>query len=61
MKRLRYTVCPYCGAHLDYGEKCDCRREAETQREETETGPFAGIPVQVVILTGWTEKTGKTA
>lgn len=21
-----YRVCPYCGAHLDPGEKCDCRK-----------------------------------
>ncbi|GFI69949.1 hypothetical protein IMSAG249_01774 [Lachnospiraceae bacterium] len=19
------NICPYCGAHLDPGEKCDCR------------------------------------
>lgn len=22
-----YRVCPYCQAHLDPGERCDCRRE----------------------------------
>lgn len=21
-----YRVCPYCGARLDPGEKCDCRK-----------------------------------
>lgn len=20
-----YNTCPYCGAHLDPGERCDCR------------------------------------
>lgn len=32
MKRMQYYECPYCGSHLDYGEKCDCR----TQKEQTE-------------------------
>lgn len=27
IKRTYYTVCEYCGAHLDPGEKCDCRKE----------------------------------
>lgn len=22
-----YRTCPHCGAHLDLGEKCDCRDE----------------------------------
>ena len=22
-----YNVCPYCGAHLDPGERCTCREE----------------------------------
>lgn len=26
-----YRTCPYCGAHLDPGEKCDCN---ETQKED---------------------------
>lgn len=24
-----YRTCPYCGAHLDPGERCDCQRESE--------------------------------
>lgn len=28
-----YKVCSFCGAHLDPGEKCDCRRAIkETNR-----------------------------
>ncbi len=23
----KYEVCPYCGAHLDHGERCDCKKE----------------------------------
>lgn len=22
-----YCTCPYCGAHMDPGEVCDCRKE----------------------------------
>lgn len=24
---MGYKTCPYCGAHLDPGEPCDCRKE----------------------------------
>lgn len=26
---MMYWVCPYCKAHLDFGEKCDCNRGAQ--------------------------------
>lgn len=35
-KRTYYKVCEACGAHLDPGEKCDCRKTKE------ETFPFIG-------------------
>lgn len=28
IRRKYYTECPYCGASLDFGEKCDCGGEA---------------------------------
>lgn len=28
-----YNVCSNCGAHLDPGEPCDCKREQEKQSE----------------------------
>lgn len=32
-----YKVCPYCGATLDPGEKCECRsEEAKRQRRIAE-------------------------
>lgn len=31
-----FKVCPHCGAHLDPGERCDCRNE-ETARGATNT------------------------
>ena len=33
---MKYKICPYCGAHLDFGEKCDCinyEDENGTQQE----------------------------
>ncbi len=24
---MGYKTCPYCGAHLDPGETCDCQKE----------------------------------
>ena len=26
---MKYRVCPYCGANLDHGEKCNCQEEAQ--------------------------------
>ena len=32
---MKYTVCDNCGAHLDSGEKCDCRAaEADGNAEK---------------------------
>ena len=28
-----YRTCPYCGAHLDYGERCDCQKEPEANSQ----------------------------
>ena len=35
MKRYDYRTCPYCGANLDPGETCDCRRERHADNEES--------------------------
>ena len=24
---MKYNTCPYCGDHLDFGERCDCQQE----------------------------------
>ena len=29
-------VCEYCGAHLDFGERCDCQ-DREDPREQVES------------------------
>lgn len=31
---MKYNTCPYCGDHLDFGERCDCQQgkgAAETE------------------------------
>lgn len=33
---MYYKTCPHCGAHLDPGEHCDCKRE--TAPGATNTG-----------------------
>ena len=30
----QYRECPDCGAHLDFGEKCDCQEEMEKEQEQ---------------------------
>ena len=29
----QYKICPDCGAHLDPGEKCDCKKENNDKEE----------------------------
>lgn len=31
-----YNVCPYCGANLDPGERCDCREQPEEHEKPIE-------------------------
>ena len=31
MGKHYYTTCPYCGAHLDPGERCDCLDRTEEE------------------------------
>ena len=37
----KHDVCTICGAHLDYGEKCDCEREATHMKCECEKPDYA--------------------
>lgn len=32
---MGYRICPYCGASLDPGERCDCQDEVATSQQET--------------------------
>lgn len=36
---MNYKTCPYCGAHLDPGEQCDCR---ENEKEPEDSRGRAG-------------------
>lgn len=36
---MNYNTCPYCGDHLDFGERCDCQQRkgaAETGEDGEE-------------------------
>lgn len=45
---MQYRVCPYCGDHLDHGERCYCqdkkREAAPLQRER----PKAKTPTAIL-------------
>ena len=28
---MQYNICPYCGANLDPGERCDCQGDEEDE------------------------------
>lgn len=30
---MMFKKCPYCGAHLDFGEKCDCKEDVNEKTE----------------------------
>ena len=29
---MKFNECPYCGAHLDFGEACDCKAQGQDGR-----------------------------
>lgn len=35
-EELKYKVCDYCGAHLDNGETCDCRKGEDSKDSDEE-------------------------
>lgn len=43
----QYKVCPFCGSHLDYGERCECdgyeQPEIETARRPN-FNPLSPLP-----------------
>lgn len=43
-----YKECPHCGAHLDHGEKCDCRAADVIIRVLDYCG-YAGIDIDAAI------------
>ena len=49
---MKYKVCDRCGSHLDYGETCECVKEAEQEERRCveETGVVRIIAPAVIIL-----------
>lgn len=43
---MKYRTCPYCGAHLDPSEPCDCE-----EKEETAPGDAGAASKSVVVAT----------
>lgn len=35
---MKFNTCPECGAHLDFGEACDCKEGPEDSRSATGRG-----------------------
>lgn len=31
---MKYMICPQCGAHLDFGESCDCGEEKKRDKQK---------------------------
>lgn len=48
-----YNVCPYCGAHLDPGERCTCREEraAAIVPDKLETVKIRGVKKEQLVQT----------
>ena len=42
-----YRTCPYCGAHLDPGEVCECKKEAALGATNTGDGKVEQIATAV--------------
>lgn len=38
----QYNTCPHCGAHLDFGERCDCQQERGTAEAGKDGEQLAG-------------------
>lgn len=66
---MYYRICPYCGAHLDFGEICDCqgkKREAVPLQRERPQGKtpitsLAATSLEVKRLAALRSRTGSPA
>jgi hypothetical protein len=43
---MMYKVCDSCGANLDPGESCDCKRETHEQAEAENVAALLFVPNQ---------------
>lgn len=44
----KYKTCPHCGAHLDYGESCDCIKRAAPGVATTENGKNVSTDTEII-------------
>ena len=35
---MKFNECPYCGAHLDFGEACDCKAQGQEDGQRAAKG-----------------------
>ena len=43
-----YKTCPWCGAHLDHGERCECTTCAAAEREEARVKPPERARLEII-------------
>lgn len=63
---MYYTICPYCGAHLDPGERCDCQNAAAAILNvlaESNTASMASSELRAAVIqeTGCSQRTYERA
>lgn len=52
-------VCPYCGAHLDFGERCDCEGAKKEAALLQQRRPQSDVPVSSLAEEPRNVKDGK--
>ena len=43
-----YKTCPWCGAHLDHGERCECTTHATAEREAARVKPPERARLEII-------------
>lgn len=49
---MKFQECVYCGASLDFGEKCSCQEESKIKRKQYESLFCMESDGQITILGG---------
>lgn len=56
---MKFRTCPECGASLDFGERCDCRRESEERARKWEQLTKTEHGGQIAMLPDRLKENGK--